>query len=137
MRFWIWQSKGTVKITILLLIFKSSTPYIGKDLRHVWKCVIASRVIEKLQIKDVGPLSDMDKCRWLNIWNSFVAIGIIRSFSLSLKFFIYFYMWSEEDKIYYQKKTTQFNLLFLYFFHLHILEERFVLKKNSEKKTTL
>jgi len=35
MRFLIWQSKYTVKISVLLLIFKSSTSYIGNDLRDV------------------------------------------------------------------------------------------------------
>jgi len=42
-----WHSKNR---RVLLLFFKSSAPYIGKDLT----------VVEKLQIKNVGPLHDMD-----------------------------------------------------------------------------
>jgi len=44
----------------MLLFFKSSTPYISKHLRVVEKSVSALRVVEKFQIKDVEPLSNMD-----------------------------------------------------------------------------
>ena len=41
----------------MLLFFKSSTPYIDKDLRDT---ASALRVVEKFQIKDVRSLPDRD-----------------------------------------------------------------------------
>ena len=42
----------------------------------------------------------LDHRCWKDIWNPFASKEIICSFQLSLKFFVYFCMWSE-DKVYY------------------------------------
>jgi len=45
---------------VLLIFFRSLTPYIGRDLRDVGEECQHVRVIERFQIKDVGPLPDMN-----------------------------------------------------------------------------
>jgi len=44
----------------LLIFLRSSAPFIGRDLRDVEEECQTLRVVEKFQIKDVGPLPDMD-----------------------------------------------------------------------------
>jgi hypothetical protein len=111
--FSIWKSNDTCKNCRVLFISSSSAPYIGKEIRDVGEVpthkleslrslILPTHKLESLRslILNVEMFLDLINVVGKTFKIPFLQKDIL-SFQFSLKFFVHFCTWSEEDKVYY------------------------------------